>query len=565
MTVPAPDCPRSPTPMRTTVRLPRPARAGAALVVLVLLALGIGAPPSAAASYVTITGSGSSWSQVAIDAWRVDVHSSGLQVNYSGSGSTAGRLDYIHGLNDFGVSEIPFQTHPEDGSAPEVSPRPYSYLPIVAGGTSFMYHVTVGGKRITDLRLSGETMTKIFTGVITSWSDPAITADYGSALPNEPIVPVIRSDGSGTSAQFSLYMSKRYPALWNAFCVKYAHGTPPCGLYSFYPGGFSRYVKAQNGSNGVADYVASSYAEGAITYVEYAYALNLGYPVVKLLNQAGYFTSPTAPNVAVALTQAKINADLTQDLDSVYANPDPRTYPLSSYSYMIVPTDTTSPFTSDKGRSLSTFINYFLCQGQQKAPALGYSPLPLNLVQAGFSQVQRIAGNVAPPALTACNNPNFSGPDGTSALVKTAPYPSPCDKAGAVQATCRTGTGTATTTTTTAAAGAGGAKAGTTGPAAPTGATAGQAPAGGTAGAGPATAAAAAGATGDTTVDPDTGQLVTTGAAGGAEAAATTVQVASSWSSATPLYSAMGVGELLLVIGLPPVVAAYLRRRRSGA
>jgi len=531
---------------------PTPGHRPAVVALLAALTLGwlVLATPAHADSYVTISGSGSSWSQVAIDAWRVDVHSSGLQVNYNGSGSTAGRLDYIKGLNDFGVSEIPFQTHPEDGSAPEVSPRPYAYLPIVAGGTSFMYHVTVGGKRITDLRLDGETLTKIFTGVITRWSDPQVTADYGHQLPDEPIVPVIRSDGSGTSAQFTLYMSKRYPTLWNAFCAKYAHATPPCGLYSFYPGGFSPYAKAQNGSNGVADYVASSYAEGAITYVEYAYALNLGFPVVKLLNQAGYYTGPTAPNVAVALTKAVINADLTQDLDAVYGNPDPRIYPLSSYSYMIVPTDTTSPFTATKGKTLSTFVNYFLCQGQQKAPALGYSPLPLNLVQAGFSQVLRIPGNVAPPAIGACNNPNFSGPDGTSALVRTAPLPSPCDKAGANLATCGT---------TTAATGPGGGTTGTTAGTAAAGTTTGAA---GPATAGPPGAPAAAlgqTATQTTTIDPETGQTLVAGAGTGAAQAAP-VQVASSWNEATPVYSGMAALELLLVIGLPPAIAAYLRR-----
>lgn len=535
--------------------------AGVLGLVLVLLGL-TAATPAHADSYVTITGSGSSWSQVAIDAWRVDVHSSGLQVNYNGSGSTAGRLDYIKGLNDFGVSEIPFQDHPQDGSSPEVSPRPFAYLPIVAGGTSFMYHVTVAGKRITDLRLSGETVTKIFTGVITSWGDPQITTDYGRKLPDEPIVPVIRSDGSGTSAQFSLYMSKRYPALWNAFCVKYAHATAPCGLYSFYPGGFSPYVKSQNGSNGVADYVASSYAEGAITYVEYAYALNLGYPVAKLLNQAGYYTGPTASNVAVALTQARINADLTQDLDSVYANSDPRTYPLSSYSYMIVPTDGTSPFNATKGKTLSTFINYFLCQGQQKAPALGYSPLPLNLVQAGFSQVVRIPGSVAPPAISACNNPNFSGPDGASALVKAAPYPSPCDKAGADPTACGLprAPGTQATTATVGGSRPGGAQPAQNG-AAPGAGT------GGTTTLASGTAATTAGAVplDVGAVDPETGQALGAAAGGTGAATGAIVPVASSWSDATPLYSAMGAGELLLVVALPPAVAAFLRRRRTTA
>ncbi len=110
---------------------------------------------------------------------------------------------------------------------------------------------------------------------------------------------------------------------------------------------------------------------------------------------------PTASNVAVALTKAVINEDssspdfLQQNLDSVYTFTDPRSYPLSSYSYLIVPragTHRPTNFTAAKGKTLSTFINYFLCAGQQEVAALGYSPLPLNLVQGGLLQNSKIPG-----------------------------------------------------------------------------------------------------------------------------------------------------------------------------
>ncbi|MGU7695710.1 substrate-binding domain-containing protein, partial [Escherichia coli] len=103
-------------------------------------------------------------------------------------------------------------------------------------------------------------------------------------------------------------------------------------------------------------------------------------PVVKVLNNAGYYVEPTYQSVAVALMAAQINPDLTQNLDGVYNNSDPRTYPMSSYSYMIVPTVTNKVFTAEKGKTLSRFANYMLCEGQQQAAALGYSPLPMNLV-----------------------------------------------------------------------------------------------------------------------------------------------------------------------------------------
>ena len=185
---------------------------------------------------------------------------------------------------------------------------------------------------------------KIFTGAITNWDDKAITKDYGAQLPNLPITPVIRSDGSGATYFFTRWMAHMFPSEWNAFCQK-AHPHPaihlPCGQTEFYP--LFKGAKSENGSNNVATYITASYGNGAIGYDEYAYALNSHYPVVKLLNPAGYYVLPTASNVAVALTKAVINENasspdfLQQNLDSVYTFTDPRSYPLSSYSYLIVP------------------------------------------------------------------------------------------------------------------------------------------------------------------------------------------------------------------------------------
>jgi phosphate transport system substrate-binding protein len=257
-----------------------------------------------------------------------------------------------------------------------------------------------------------------YTGALTRWNDPRITAEnQGRVLPDEAIIPVVRSDGAGASAQFSRYLWKLAPSIWCPFAQAHLGG---CGLTSFFPT-FGN-AKSQVGSNGVADYVSASYGEGSIGYVEFAYAKRINYPVVSLLNQAGYYTQPSASDVAVALTKAQINADLTQDLDQVYVNPDPRTYAMSSYSYMVVPTTTAAPFNVDKGKSLATFVNYFLCAGQQKAQILGYSPLPKNLVQAGFAQVAKIPGTVPSPSLASCNNPALS-------VLTSAAQPLPCQAA----------------------------------------------------------------------------------------------------------------------------------------
>jgi phosphate transport system substrate-binding protein len=415
-----------------------------------ILALGIlatlAAAPAEAATYYPITGSGSTWSQNALDQWRRNVYSNyGITVNYTGVGSSAGRRDFIAKTVDFAVSEIPFQSNPEDGSQPEEPTTKYAYMPIVAGGTSFMYNLKIAGKRITNLRLSGQNITKIFTGNITNWNDPAIAKDNPELkLPNKTITPVVRSDGSGTTAQFSLWMSKQHSSIWNAFCKKVGRQSP-CGLTSQFPN-YSGF-KSQSGSNGVAGYVSQDYGEGAITYVEYSYALKSGFPVAKVLNKSGYYVSPTAESVAVSLLQAKINENanskdyLTQILDGVYNATDPRAYPISSYSYMIVPTEVAGTFSTKKGVTLGAFAHYMLCEGQQQASALGYSPLPLNLVQAGFKQIARIpgAGNAANVDISKCNNPTFKPGDkpGNNLLAKTAAMPQDCDKQGATQ--CATG------------------------------------------------------------------------------------------------------------------------------
>ena len=403
-------------------------------------------PASAATAddYVPISGAGSSWSANAIDQWRRNVQQYGMRVNYASTGSSDGRNQFKAGTVDFASSEIPYGL--KDGGVVDTPPsRGYAYMPLVAGGTAFMYNLTNGGKQITNLRLSGAVLTKIFTGAITSWDDAAIKADNpGLTLPKRKIVPVVRSDGSGSTAQFTTWMANQHQGLWDAYCAKAGRSTP-CGVTSNYPTVSGKGFIAQPNSQGVSGYVAQKANIGTITYVEYSYALKTGYPVAKILNKAGYYVEPTASNVAVGLLGAKINTDkgssayLTQILTGVFNNKDARTYPLSSYSYLIVPTETDAKFTEEKGKTLGGFANYFLCEGQQQAEVLGYSPLPINLVKAGLDQVKKIPGVEAKSVnISKCNNPTFSK-DGTNTLAKKAPQPPACDKKGADQ--CTTGTG----------------------------------------------------------------------------------------------------------------------------
>ncbi|MFC4506877.1 MULTISPECIES: phosphate ABC transporter substrate-binding protein PstS [Streptomyces] len=518
------------------------------------------ATPASADSYTPIAGAGSTWAENAVDEWRRAVNQYGMRISYAGTGSSDGRRQFLSGTVDFAVSDIPFQTNPTDGSAAE---RPgsgsYAYMPIVAGGTVFMYHLTVNGKRVTNLRLSGDVVTKIFTGVIKTWDDPVIKADNpGLQLPHRTIVPVVRSDGSGSTAQFTMWMANQHKPLWQAYCAKVGR-SGACGQTSYYPTVSG--MIAQSGDLGVAGYVAQNYGEGAIGYVNYSYALNAHYPVAKVLNHAGYYTEPTPQNVAVSLLKAKINTNkssadyLTQQLDGVYNDSDRRNYPLSSYSYMILPLKVQGTFTEAKGKTLGAFSYYFMCQGQQQAPDLGYSPLPINLVQAGFDQIRRIPGVTAQNInIRKCNNPTFTS-DGRNRLAETAPYPKACDKKGA--APCTSGSGGAKSTTTNG--GSGETSGGTTSSGTTTAGTSGGSTSGGT--------------SAQPSVDPDTGQTLNPGggtasgtsggttatAADGTVALAQPVAVAgrTGWTG-TQTLMLLAAFLVLALIMLPSIVSRLL-------
>ncbi|NYG07294.1 phosphate ABC transporter phosphate-binding protein [Phycicoccus badiiscoriae] len=377
---------------------------GAATAVAGAVALSLlpAATAWAAGGDVTVTGAGSTWSQIALDQWRADVAHYGLNINYSGVGSSAGRNFYIINQVDFAATEIPFQ--PDEVRRLRAEGKSFQYLPDVAGGTSLMYNLRdASGRAVNGLRLSKETLGGIFTGTITSWDAPQVKADNpGLNLPHQAITPVLRSDGSGTSAQFSSYLLHETPSAWAKFTA--SQGVPDAAT-SYWPT-FGNSV-AQKGSDGVANYVANdSTGVGSIGYVEAGYAIERNRPVAFIRNASGAYVLPTAHAVSVALTRATLNGDQTQNLGAVYTNPSPDAYPISSYSYMVTPTSGIDP---QKGRVLGAYMLYFACAGQQKAAVLGYSPLPPNLVKVVFSAVKRIPGAPTPPPLSRCANPTIPG------------------------------------------------------------------------------------------------------------------------------------------------------------
>ena len=566
----------------------RTLRLVAATAALALLAL-VGSGPAAQAddglgnaspraAYAQIEGSGSTWSEVIVQQWISDVDALGMKVTYNGGGSSQGRKNFAQNVTDFGISEIPYPGVDEFGNADNSNGREFAYLPIVAGGTAFTYQLKIGNELVRNLRLSGETLTKIFTGQITDWSDPAITKDNnGRAFPKLAITPVVRSDGSGTTAQLTTWMDAQYPDIWRPYFGK-------SGYTSYFPR--KGRMLAQSGSDQVMNTISGFAGNGTIGYVEYAYPINKDYPVVKVLNDGGYYVEPTQYNVAVALTKARINEDktsplyLTQLLDGVYNATDPRAYPLSSYSYMIIPTGASDQrMTTAKRQTLGDFMYYSLCEGQAKAGPYGYSPLPLNLVQAGFTQLAKL--KVADPAVdienrdaTRCNNPTFvAGNLKENKLAQIAPQPASCDKDG--EGPCGTSTGTGEpstdgeqpTDTSTGTGGGTNAKNGKGGGAQGGDTTSGTGSGGGGGGGGAGDPAA-------TVVDPITGESV---AATGTDAAstgtgtgtttdpiyATPTELSADRPSDGRAFGALAALELLALILVPGVLLARGARRRG--
>ncbi|HEV7205463.1 MAG TPA: substrate-binding domain-containing protein [Jatrophihabitans sp.] len=566
----------------------------AALAVITAGVLSTAGPAAAGGAHALITGSGSSWSSNAINQWIADVHSNGLQVVFSANGSASGRQDYANKTVDFAVSDIGFQgTDPATGASDTSGGRSFAYLPIVAGGTALPYQIKQGGQLVRNLRLSGETVARIFSGQIKNWNDPQIKRDNnGRTLPDLTIIPVVHSEGSGSTYQFTRYLAKDFASVWGGFSG--------VGATEYFPQSSGSTVR-ENGSDGVMNFISSAAANGAIGYDEYSYALGKNYPVAKLLNTGGYFTLPNQYNVAVALTRAVINTDksspdyLLQNLDNVYSYGDPRVYPMSSYSYAIIPTAADdSKMTTAKRQTLADYLDYSVCQGQGEMGRVGYSPLPINLVQASFDQILKLHAadskvDVTSVNVTSCHNPTFvAGNPKANYLARVAPQPQACDRTGAGPCQDNGNTGQLNPNQGGATSSAGGSSSGSngstgsgsssgTGSGRGTGTSGGTgtngiltAPGGGTTATGPLTAA---GRTVGRKLDPTTGQYVLGNNAGGAANGATngtadgapvaqTTTLADPQSPSTDIALGVLAGALLLsLLVLPPAVSSRMAKR----
>jgi phosphate transport system substrate-binding protein len=398
--------------------LRRLARAAATAALGVLLAMPLGGlaaeldPQAASAGGPTVLGTGSSFAAPALDQWSQQVNSLyGDTINYQTSSSVIGLQDYAQGQVNFAASEIGYSTG-QSAYLPQSPFAPYQYLPDVAGAICMMFNVqSTTGAKITNLHLDAPTILKIFSGQITTWNNPAIAGlNPGVALPSAPLSAVIRSDPAGENYIMSDYFSTLYSSDWNAFTG--TMGTPS-GPQAIWPqpsngqGGQHGIYNvnvfiAKSGSDAASQYVADT--PNTITYVETAYAIEHNEPCAGIENPAGNFVQPSEQGDAIALTQDQLEPDLEQILTGVFLNPNPLSYPISAYSYLIMQ-ESGQP-AAPIGAVLGQFVQFVACRGQDAAGQLGYSPIPPNLVEDDFAAVNRLNGAAQLPTPTASNCPN---------------------------------------------------------------------------------------------------------------------------------------------------------------
>jgi phosphate transport system substrate-binding protein len=418
----------------------RVARVALMLTAVSVLFTAVLAEPQAGASDPELTATGSSFAAVAISQWQgqFNAHDGG-NINFTVSNSVVGLNSFCQQTVDFAASDISYAAGQSICSPTQV-PYPYQYIPDVGGSLAFEYNLTgTTGKEITDLVLNASTIAGIFTGAISSWNDPAIEAlNPTQHLPDERITPYYRTDPSGENYLLSDYLVNTDPDLLAAFqqiatvpnpgasaiWADFANGVPTSPQFPN--------LDALDGVNG-ADAAAQGpvHTQGGISYVETAYAKNVGLPVTSVVNEAGDGVQPTAANASQALQGATLNADLTENLSGVFDNTAADAYPVSSYSYFVAPCSPSlaaaeqppttcsgdngvSPTGTAQGAELGEFIDYAVCLGQSNVATLGYAPLSEQLVEDAFAAIGRINGATEPPPPTAANCPNPTITGGTS-------------------------------------------------------------------------------------------------------------------------------------------------------
>ena len=348
--------PKAGNPIRTLVAL-------AVLATVAAVAAGTAGAAHAKHSGTTLVGAGSTFVSPLVTTWIPAVGAQlGYELQYSAIGSSGG-INAVTGRTvDFGASDAPLS--PDQFAACKGCVQ----IPWALAATSVMYNLP-GVKNL--LHMDGPTLANIFMGKITKWDDPAIQKlNKGVSLPSTPITIAHRSDGSGTTYNFTDFLSSASPA-W-----KSAIGTGTSVNWPVGVGG--------RGSAGVSALVAQT--PGTIGYADVAFALKNHFSYFAMKNRSGKFATPGRQGILAAASSDQ-KPDATNALSIV--NPPkkyPLAYPISTYTYVIVPTQ------SSKAPDLKKFLFWAVTHGQsaQYTAALRFVPIPTSVLVVAEKAIKQI-------------------------------------------------------------------------------------------------------------------------------------------------------------------------------
>jgi phosphate transport system substrate-binding protein len=335
------------------------------LTILVLFLAGLVGVSSA---QVKLTGAGSTFDYPIFSKW-FDTYNkmTGVQINYASIGSGGGIRQITEGTVDFGASDAPL-TADQRAAFEKARGSEVLHIPIIIGGEAITYNLPSVS---SGLILDGTTLADIYLGKITKWNDPAIVKlNPGVNLPSTAILVCHRSDGSGTSFIFTNYLSK-VSSEWKDKVGFSTAVNWPVGL-----GG--------KGNEGVSGLVKQT--EGAIGYVELAYAITNKLPYAKMKNKDGYVVPVDFNTVTAAAAGASKNmpADLCPLITD---SPGKNSFPICGFSWVVVPQKISD---KTKAAALIKFLKWAVTKGQNDAEQLYYSPLPKSVQKLDLEQISKI-------------------------------------------------------------------------------------------------------------------------------------------------------------------------------
>jgi phosphate transport system substrate-binding protein len=331
------------------------------------LLLGLSLWATSAVGAVQLQGAGATFPYPLYSKWFSEFQKTGkgIAVNYQSIGSGGGIRQVLAGTVDFGASDAPM-TDEELGRAK----TPILHVPTVLGAVVLSYHVPGVA---TGLKIGMEEAADLYLGKITSWDDPRLAAlNPGMKLPKLAVIPIYRSDGSGTTAIFTDALAKGSAS----FRTKVGAGKAvkwPAGL-----GG--------KGNEGVSGLVKQT--PGAVGYVELVYAAQNHMEVMQVRNPSGEFITPSVESVTAAASgvMKSMPADFRV---SITQAPGRRAYPISGFTYLLVP----SKVPAEKLEAIQALLAFCLKEGQGMASQLHYAPLPAELAVRAKTALQGISSS----------------------------------------------------------------------------------------------------------------------------------------------------------------------------